>query len=139
MEAMIGLTLWSVGLSSVMTVLSKVLTNQKELKKIKNEMQFFKEKMEKSRKSGDTAKAEQFMNDMLKSSNKQLKQTMKPLFISMIIFFTAFQFLGATYSDIVISLPFAFPFLGTEINWFWWYLIVVMPSSMLLRKFFDVQ
>jgi uncharacterized membrane protein (DUF106 family) len=139
MDAMIGLTLWSVGLSSVMTILSKILTNQKDLKKIKNEMAFFKEKMEKARKSGETAKAEQFMNDMLKSSNKQLKQTMKPLFASMIIFFTAFQFLGATYADVVIALPFTFPFLGAEVNWFWWYLIVVMPSSMLLRKFFDVQ
>ena len=79
------------------------------------------------------------MNDMLKSSNKQLKHTMKPLFVSMIVFITAFQFLGATYAELVVMLPFALPFLGMELNWFWWYLIVIMPSSITLRRFFDIQ
>ena len=139
MQPFIELMIWSLGLSSVSVLLTKVLTNQKDLKKIKNEMSFFKEKMDKAKKIGDTAKAEQFMNDMLKSSNKQLKHTMKPMFASMIIFITAFQFIGAAYVDLVVLLPVALPFIGFEANWFWWYLIVVMPSSMLLRKFFDVQ
>ncbi len=139
MEPVIDVLLLSIGLSALMIIVTRLLTDQKELKKIKNDMKFFKEKMEKARKSGDTVKAEQFMNEMLKASNKQLKHTMKPLFVSMIVFFGAFQFLGTTYADIVVTLPFALPFLGTKINWFWWYLIVITPSSIFLRRFFDIQ
>jgi uncharacterized membrane protein (DUF106 family) len=122
-----------------MIVITKLLTNQKEVKKIKNEMNFFKEKMNKAKKSGDVAKAEQYMNDMLKSSNKQLKHSLKPMMFSFIIFITAFQFFGAQYADLMVTLPVSIPFIGAEVNWFWWYLIVVMPSSIFLRKFFDIQ
>ena len=139
MEPLIEILLWSIGLSSLMIILTKILTNQKEVKHIRNEMKFFKEKMDKAKKSGDMAKAEQFMNDMLKSSNKQLKHTMKPLLVSMIVFITAFQFLGSAYAELVVALPIALPFLGAEVNWFWWYFIIIIPSSMFLRRFFDVQ
>lgn len=139
MEPVIEILLWCIGLSSLMIIITKILTDQKEIKMIKNEMQFFKEKMNNAKKSGDAAKAEQFMGDMLKSSNKQLKHTMKPLFVSMLVFITAFQFLGAQYADVIVTLPISLPFLGMELNWFWWYLIVIMPSSIFLRRFFDVQ
>lgn len=139
MSAVIEVLIWSIGLSALMIILTKILTDQKEIKKIRNEMNFFKEKMDKAKKSGDMAKAEQFMNDMLKSSNKQLKHTMKPLFVSLIIFITAFQFLGAAYGELVVALPFVLPFLGAEVNWFWWYFLIVIPSSFFLRRFFDIQ
>lgn len=138
MQAFIEVLLWSLGLSLVMVLLSKFLTNQKDLKKIKNEMQFFKEKMEKAKKAGDMKKAQEHMNDMLKSSNKQMGMTMKPLFVSMIIFFAAFQWLGSQYSTMVITLPVALPFLGAELNWFWWYVIITLPANIFLRKMLDV-
>ena len=139
MDPIVEVLLFSIGLSLLMIILTRILTNQKEIKHIRNEMNFFKEKMNKAKKAGDLAKAEQFMNDMLKSSNKQLKHTMKPLLVSMIVFITAFQFLGAVYSELVVILPVALPFLGAEINWFWWYFIIIIPSSMFLRRFFDIQ
>ena len=139
MDPILELLLWSMGLSIATVLISRFLTNQKELKKIKNEMKFFKDKMDQAKKSGDLAKAEQFMNDMLKASNKQLKHTMKPLFVSMFVFLTAFQFLGAHFADLVIALPVALPLLGMEINWFWWYFLIVVPTSMFLRKFLDVS
>ncbi len=139
MYPMLELMLWSIGLSGTTVLISKFLANQKEIRKIRSEMKFFKEKMDQAKKSGDLAKAEQFMNDMLKASNKQLKHTMKPLMVSMLVFITAFQFLGAQYADLVVMLPIALPFLGAELNWFWWYFITILPTSMLLRRFLDVQ
>ena len=139
MTGVVEVLMWSTGLSAVTVTITKFLTNQKEIKKIKNEMNFFKEKMDHAKKSGDTAKTEQYMNDMLKASNKQLKQTIKPLFVSMFIFIIALQFLGSAYADLVVILPVWLPFLGTEVNWFWWYFITVLPMSMLLRKLFDIQ
>lgn len=139
MMEIIEVMLWSVGLSAVMIVITKILTNQKEIKKIKHEMNFFKEKMDHAKKSGDTTKTEQYMGDMLKASNKQLKHSLKPLFVSMFIFIIALQLLGATYVELVVALPVWIPFLGTEVNWFWWYFLTVIPASMFLRKFFDIQ
>ena len=139
MDPMIELMLWSMGLSGITVLISRFLADQKEIRKIRSEMSFFKEKMDQAKKSGDVAKAEQFMNDMLKASNKQLKHTMKPLMVSMVVFIVAFQFLGTQYADLTVMLPVALPFLGAEVNWFWWYFITIVPTSMFLRRFLDVQ
>jgi len=139
MIGVIEVLLWSVGLSVLTIIFTKILTDQKEIKTIKHEMGFFKEKMDKARKSGDAAKAEQFMSDMLKASNKQLKHTAKPLIVSMIVFIVAIQFLGSQYASLIVALPVWLPFLGAEVGWFWWYFLTVIPASMFLRKFFDIQ
>lgn len=129
----------SILLSLLMAILTKILTNQDEIKRAKREMQFYQDKVKKAQASGDKDTVAKLSNDMLKASGKQLKQSMKPMFISLIIFAIAFWWLGTTYAEIVILIPFPIPFIGAEFNWFWWYLVVVLPTGFLFRKIMDVQ
>ena len=129
----------SVALSIIMAILYRVLTNPEQIRNAKKEAEFYKEKMNKAQKSGDKAQTEKFMNEMLKAQKKQLGQNMKPMFASLIIFFIAFGWLGATYADLLVNLPFPIPFIGSELNWFWWYLIIVIPSTQICRKLLGVE
>jgi uncharacterized membrane protein (DUF106 family) len=129
----------SIALSLLMVLLTKLLTNQDAIRKAKREMKFYQEKIKKAQSSGDTALVSKLSNDMLKSSGKQMKENMKPMFLSIIIFMIALGWLGAQYAGLVIPLPINLPFLGHELNWFWWYLIIVFPANFILRKMLGVE
>jgi uncharacterized membrane protein (DUF106 family) len=42
------------------------------------------------------------------------------------------------FQAIVAKSPVSIPFIGSEFNWFWWYLIIILPSSMIFRKLLDI-
>ncbi len=126
-------------LSLLMVIITKVLTNQDEIKKAKREMKFYQEKIKKAQNSGDKEAVSKLSNDMLKASGKQMKQSMKPMFASLIIFVVALGWLAAEYGELLIAMPVSLPFLGPELNWFWWYLIIVLPTSFIFRKMLGVE
>ena len=128
----------SVILSLVMSILYRVLVNPEDIRKIKREMEFYKEKANKAQKSGDKAEMNKCTNEMLKMSSKQMGKTMKPMFASMIIFFVVLSWLAGTYGEMMVSLPFTI-FGFTELNWFWWYLIITFPCTILFRKALGVE
>ena len=128
----------SAGLSLIMSVIYRVLISPEEMRKIKREMEFYREKIKQAQKSGNKADVNKYTNDMLKISSKQMSKTMKPMFASMIIFFIALSWLGAAYGDVTVRLPFAI-FGFTELNWFWWYVIVTFPCTILFRKVLGVE
>ena len=129
----------SILLALFSVLLSKFLANQEVLKKAKEEIELYRKKSTEAQKEGDMKKANKYMSEMMKASQKQMKENMKPMMFSFIMFILAFSWLGANYSDLLVSLPFTVPFLGKEINWFWWYLIIIIPMSMFFRKILDVQ
>jgi uncharacterized membrane protein (DUF106 family) len=104
--------------------------------------------MNKAKASGDKAEMEKFMSEMLKAQQKQMKQTMKPMIASVVLFFIFIGFLRETYSDVILNLPFtlplasySFPFiiLRDSIGWFWWYILITIPATMLFRKLLGVE
>ncbi|RLJ06510.1 MAG: hypothetical protein DRP18_00640 [Candidatus Aenigmatarchaeota archaeon] len=129
----------SIFLALFSVLLSKFLANQEVLKKAKEEIELYRKKSTEAQKEGDMKKANKYMSEMMKASQKQMRENMKPMMFSFIMFILAFSWLGANYSDLLVSLPFTVPFLGKEINWFWWYLIIIIPMSMFFRKILDVQ
>ncbi len=129
----------SLVLSLIMVLLTKILTNQEEIKKAKREMKFYQDKIKKAQKSGDKDAVSKLSNDMLKASSKQMKQSMKPMFVSLIIFVIALGWLAGAYGELLIGMPITLPFLGNQLNWFWWYLIIVLPTSFIFRKMLGVE
>lgn len=126
-------------LSIIMVILTKLLTDQDKIKKSKREMKFYQEKIKKAQKAGDKDVVSKLSNDMLKASSTQLRQSMKPMFASMIIFVIAIGWIGAEYAELLVNLPLVIPFLGTQLNWFWWYFIIVLPTSMIFRKMLGIE
>lgn len=126
-------------LSLIMVLLTKFLTNQDEIRKAKREMKFYQDKIKKAQKSEDKEAVSKLSKDMLKASSKQMKQSMKPMFVSLIIFVIALGWLTGEYGELLINLPITLPVLGNQLNWFWWYLIIVLPTSFIFRKMLGVE
>ncbi len=202
----------ALGLSILSALVSKFLANQKELKKAKKDMEFFKSKMSEAKKAGNLKKVNEYSSEMLKASQRQFRHNMRPMLFSLIIFILAIGWIGALYGDVTVPLsgnqtlefayrgavhkvqfesttnvtkvdlnldgqfsqdetfaqgstfmfegmdwkvnavpgdkiqfhaivaksPLSIPFIGSELSWFWWYLIIIFPGSMIFRKLLDV-
>ena len=139
MTPMLELLLISIGLSLLLAVLYRFLTDPEEIRKAKREMEFYREKSKKAQKAGDMEEVKKLTNDMMKASQKQMSQTMKPMFASMVIFFVVLGWLATAYAELAIPAPFAIPFIGNSLNWFWWYLIIVIPANLVFRKALGVE
>lgn len=131
--------LWSVFLSFVVAVIYRVLTKPAEIRKIKEDLKYFKDEANKAQKAGNTKKAQELMNEMMKQSSKQLRASMKPMFATLIIFALILGYLATTYKDLVVNLPFSVPFIGMELNWLGWYIIAAMPFTWIFRKALGVE
>ena len=132
---MIMILIYTLILSLVVSVIYKFLTNQDEMKKVKEEMKYFKDKADEAKKSGDMAKMNQYTNDMLKVSSQQFKHTMKPMFASMFVFIIVLGWFGVAFGEVLINTPFA----GFQLSWFYWYIIIAIPATMIFRKIMGVM
>ncbi len=128
----------SLGLSLLMTLASKFLVNQQEMKKAKKDMEFFRNKASHAQKAGDLKKSNEYMSEMMKASSRQFRHNMKPMLFSFVIVILAASWFAVTYAGVKILSPVNIPFLGNELNWFWWYIIIVLPFSTIFRKLLDV-
>jgi uncharacterized membrane protein (DUF106 family) len=130
--------LFSLALSLATTLMSKFLANQGEIKRSKKNMQMYKEKASKAQKAGDLKKANEYMSEMMKASQKQLRLNMRPMMLSFGIFIFAATWFGTTYVDLKVLSPLSIPFIGAELNWAYWYILIVLPASTIFRKAFDI-
>jgi len=145
------LLIYSIALSLVTSVVYRVMTNPKEMKRVKEDAKFYNEKVKKAQKAGNKEEVDRYTGEMLKASQKQMKMTMKPMFVSMIIFFLVLGTFHTTFADLVIKLPFALPLptwetagipfitIAAELNWFWWYVIITLPCTIVFRKMLGVE
>lgn len=141
----------SVVLSFVISVIYRVLTDPEKIRRLKDEAKFYNKKVKKAQKSGNKEEIDRYTGEMLKASQKQMKMTMKPMFASMILFFFILGSFHTMFADVVVQLPFAiplptwemagFPFvaLATQLNWFWWYVIITLPCTIIFRKALGVE
>ena len=130
--------LLSLGLSLLMTLASRFLANQQEMKKAKKDMEFYRDKASKAQKAGDLKKSNEYMSEMLKASQRQFRHNMKPMMFSFLIVILAASWFAATYAEVQVASPISIPVLGSELNWFYWYLIVVFPFTLIFRKLLDI-
>jgi uncharacterized membrane protein (DUF106 family) len=94
------ITFLSLGLSLAITIIYRVLTKPDEMRKIKQDMKFYKEKMNQANKEGDRAKANEYAGEMLKSSQKQFRMSMKPMMATMLIFFLLLGWLHNNFGGV---------------------------------------
>jgi len=141
------LMIFSAFLSVVMVMVSRFVSDQKKIKKLRKDIKLYREKADKALKSGNREESQRFISEMNKASIKQLEYSSKSMFLSLIIFVIALRLFSPAYSDLLVSLPFPMPYIGwgfpfihltLEYNWFWWYTLVFLTTSVTMRKFFDV-
>ncbi len=75
----------------------------------------------------------------MKANQRMFGKNMKPMMASMIVAVVILGLIGQEHATLVVLLPFSIPFVGTELNWLWWYVLTTFPLSMLFRKMLGVQ
>lgn len=87
----------------ITTLAYRFLINQSELKQLKDSLKEKQARMKEVQKTSPE-EAKKVMAETLSLSNKQLRMTMKPMMVSLIIFFVALPFFGEAYGDKTINL-----------------------------------
>lgn len=87
----------------ITTLIYKFMINQNELREIKQKM---KEKQEEAKKlqSSNPEEAKRVMTETLNLSNKQLRMTMKPMMLTLLLFFAFMPFINEAYGDKVVAI-----------------------------------
>jgi uncharacterized membrane protein (DUF106 family) len=87
----------------VTTLAYRFLMNQNEIRELKQKM---KEKQEEAKKlqSSSPEESKKVMAETLMLSNKQLRMTMKPMMLTLILFFIFLPFIGEAYGDKVAAI-----------------------------------
>jgi uncharacterized membrane protein (DUF106 family) len=129
----------SVLMAFASVMISKLASNQGAIRNLKAEMKSLNEKVKRAQKAGDTKEMNRHSGDLMKLSGKQMQMSMKPMMISMMLFVAVFWFFGAYYTGLVVPSPVNIPFIGNQLGWFHWYIIIVLPGSFLFRKLLVVE
>ncbi len=139
MNGVIEVLIYTLGMSVVMAVIYRLLTNPEDMRKLKAEMKELNDRIKKAQKSNNTEEVSRLTSELLKGSSKQFHYSMKPMMVSTIIFFVFLYVVLAQFEELVVMLPFSLPFLGSQISAFYWYIIIILPSSFLFRKLLGVE
>ena len=209
MPALITILLFSLALSLILTLLTKVLTNQKAMRETKKNVASFRQQIKEAQKAGNTAEVKNLSDQMFKASKGQFKYSTRSMFVSMIVVIIAFGWLQANYDKIAVNFPqlsnqtnstfvgtFKYegkdhaietgvgqdlyvdkalykisefipfegaylkpsvnagkpvltiypakapveaPYIGSYLSWFWLYILITLPSTIIFRKLLDVE
>ena len=87
----------------ITTLAYRFLMNQNELRELKQKM---REKQEEAKKlqGSNPEESKKVMAETLMLSNKQLRMTMKPMMLALILFFIFLPFVGEAYGDKVAAI-----------------------------------
>jgi len=96
--------IWSLVLSFIVSVVYRIFTKPHEIRQIKKDMKFYREKSKEAQKQKDLKKANEYMSEMMKLSQKQMRQTMKPMFITLGIVLILISFINQTYSGVIVNM-----------------------------------
>ena len=108
------------------TTVTYFVTDRELMREIKRKQKFLKEEMKKYRDNAD--KMMEINKQMMEHLPEQMKQSFKPMLITLIPLLIFFVWLRATFAETVIAT-----------TWIWWYIGSSIIFSMVLRKIFKLD
>lgn len=130
MSPLTGIIFVSFILTLLSTLAYKLFTDQKLMKDVKDEMKDIRKEMKEF--AHDPAKVAELQKRSLEKSANQMKQSFKPMLITIIPFLLVFNWLRTEYEVLTVN------FLGIS-SWFWTYFIFTIIFSIVLRKLLKVH
>jgi uncharacterized membrane protein (DUF106 family) len=127
-------------ITALLVVLTRLLVNKKVVTEIKDKMEEIREQLTVAQKAGDTEQANKHLTDMMNINKDYMRQTFKALVVSLIVVSVLLPFLKSNYEGMTaIKLPFSVPFLGSQITWIYWYILISFAVGWSLRKVLEVD
>ena len=124
-------------LSLAISLVQKFATDQVLMKELKKELKSLQQKIKEHKDNPEKVKE---INSKLMSTNaKYMKQSFRPLLITMIPFLIIFKLLRDAYTGItVVLLPFTLPYIGNDLGWLGTYFISSILFTTVFRKLLKV-
>ena len=143
----VSLTFIAFMVSLIMVISYKVLVNRELLLRTKERMKRLKEMTMEAQKSKDLTKIESITREMMELNKLYLKEVIKPLLVSLLVFIIFFPWMSKRFSGmVVLRLPlikttgnFKDIIVGNGLGWVSWYLIVSLIIGWILRRSFGVE
>ncbi len=88
----------------IINILQKLLVNQEEAKRIKEEVKELGNRMKEEQKQGNATKATELMKEMMSKNSKMMGMTMKPMLVSFVVIILILPWLSGNYGDKMINL-----------------------------------
>lgn len=124
-----GLAIITLILTLITTLVYKLMTDQKALKSIKDEVSQIRKDMKTFK--NEPSKVLELQKKSMEHSLKQMKMTIKPMLVTFIPLIIVFSWLNNVYKATPIS------FIGIK-SWVWIYIIFAIIASIILRKLLKV-
>jgi uncharacterized membrane protein (DUF106 family) len=140
----ISLLIISTFLTVLMLLTNRFTVNRNLVKEIKNKMEETRELLTAAQKESRTEDANKHLEEMMKANSRYMKVTFKTLIISIVIISLFLPWLRHTYEVTykgvpVAKLPFSVPFIGTSVNWLFWYVFVSFTAGWVIRKLMEID
>jgi len=128
----------SIAITLVITLFYKYLINQNDVRQLKASM---KEKQAKAKElqKANPQEANKVVNEIMALSSKQMRMNTKPMLLTLALVGITLPYFAQAFPGTVVSLPVSLPFLGSSLNWFWWYVLVSIPLGYFFRKVLGVE
>lgn len=120
------------------SLIYKFMIKREDMREVKSKMKEKQDRIKELQKT-NPKEATQVLNEMMKLQHKQMKMTMKPMMVSLLIFLLVLPVLPNLFPGTVANLPFAIPFVGSEFGWLAWYFILSIPLNSIFRKIVGVE
>ncbi|MCX8188888.1 MAG: EMC3/TMCO1 family protein [Nitrososphaeria archaeon] len=129
----------SIGLNLVSQIAVRFLVNIEEARRVAREAKAFRKELLDAIKSGDKAKEEKLRKKEKSIQQMELKvsnQRLKATFIFIIPFWLVYIFISSLIglnTTVAVS-PISLPFIGYNLQLFWWYLITSFAFATIITK-----
>jgi len=120
-------------------VVRKIMMDQSKQDNMKSKQKEINKRYQEAMKSGDQQRikeAEKEYKELMGLIKDNLKDSLKPMYITFIPIIIVFWFLKDSYDGVgnILTLP----ILGWELTWFWWYIIVAIFCSLIFEKIYNI-
>lgn len=110
----------------LITIVNYFLTDRKKMKEISERQKALREEMKQYK--NDPAKMMEINKKMMEDFPEQMKQSLKPLIITLIPLLLLFSWIRSIFAETIIAK-----------TWIWYYIASSLFFSIVLRKIFKMQ
>jgi uncharacterized membrane protein (DUF106 family) len=146
-NAMFGVFMMALVLSTMINLVTSRVIDQREMKRLKEELADYQKKIKEAQKKGDMKVLNRLQKQMMEKQSTMMTKSFKPMmytFLPIILIFgwlRHYDYLSAYIATqgYLVRLPFALPKFGTTLGWLGWYIMSSFPCSTLTKKIMKLE
>jgi uncharacterized membrane protein (DUF106 family) len=122
----------------MISIFYRFLINQNELREIKSSLKEKQAKVKELQKT-NPQEANKTLTEVISLSNKQMRMSMKPMLLTLIIVGIILPYFPQIYPGVVVKLPLYLPYFESDFGWLAWYILVSIPLGQVFRKLLGAE